>query len=160
MRNFLVLGLGNLLMSDDAAGLHAVYALQKTYPDAVNFRILDGGTLGLDLLGPIAWADQLLILDAVDVAAAPGAVVRVEGDDIDSVFASKLSPHQMGLRDILAAAELCGDRPADLVLLGIQAESISMSMDLSPAVRTGLERLVGVAAEMIDGFLSTCHAPS
>ena len=67
MSNFLVLGLGNLLMNDDAAGLHAVYALQERYPNRENFQIIDGGTLGLDLLGYVAWADKLLLLDAIDI---------------------------------------------------------------------------------------------
>ncbi len=155
MKKLLVLGLGNLLMNDDGAGLHAVYSLRKRYRNSATLCIMDGGTLGLDLLGHIAWADHLLLLDAVDVGLEPGTVVRIAGEAIDGVFAEKLSPHQMGVRDILAAAELIGDRPEQVDLLGIQAGSIAMEMSLSDSVRTSLDRLVEEAAAMIDLFLGT-----
>jgi len=153
MQKLLVLGLGNLLMNDDGAGLHAVYSLQQTYRNSAGLRIMDGGTLGLDLLGDIAWADRLLLLDAVDMGVAPGTVVLIEGQDIDAVFAEKLSPHQMGVRDILAAAELIGDRPEQVSLLGIQADSIAMEMSLSDPVSLNLPRLTQEAARIIDRFL-------
>ena len=153
LKKLLVLGLGNLLMNDDGAGLHAVYSLQCAYQDCAALRIMDGGTLGLDLLGDIAWADYLLLLDAIDIGAAPGSVVMIEGQDIDGVFADNLSPHQMGVRDILAAAELIGDRPEQVSMLGIQAESIAMEMSLSPAVRSNLPKLTQEAVKIIDQFL-------
>ena len=142
-------------MNDDAAGLHAVYALQERYPNSDHFLILDGGTLGLDLLGYIEWADKLLILDAVDINAEPGTVAVIAGDDIDTIFATKLSPHQMGLKDLLAAAELNGDKPGDITLLGIQAENINMEMKLSPHVQAGLVKFVSEASLLIDQFVSS-----
>ena len=157
--NLLVLGLGNLLMNDDAAGLHAVYALQERYSNSDHFLILDGGTLGLDLLGYLEWADKLLILDAIDINAEPGAVALIEGDDIDTIFETKLSPHQMGLKDLLAAAELNDDRPGEITLLGIQAKSINMEMQLTPQVQVGLTKLVSEASLFIDDFFANCTAP-
>lgn len=155
MSNFLVLGLGNLLMNDDAAGLRAVYALQERYPDRDNFQIVDGGTLGLDLLGHVAWADKLLLLDALNIDAAPGTVARIAGDDITPVFSQRVSPHQVNLKDLLEAAELIGDRPSDVELLGIQYDNINMEMILSPAVEQGLPKLIAAAAERIEVFLSS-----
>lgn len=159
MGNFLVLGLGNLLMNDDAAGLHAAYALQERYPDREHFQIVDGGTLGLDLLSHVAWADKLLLLDAININLAPGTVALIAGEDINPVFSQRVSPHQMGLKDLLEAAELIGDRPADVELLGIQYDNINMEMTLSPAVEQGLPKLITAAAERIEAFLSCqpCH---
>ncbi len=154
MSNFLVLGLGNLLMNDDAAGLRAVYALQERYPDRTNFQIVDGGTLGLDLLGHVAWADQLLLIDAININAAPGTVAQIAGADIAPVFSQRVSPHQVNLIDLLEAAELIGDRPPDVELLGIQYENINMEMTLSPSVEQGLPKLIAAAAERIEAFLS------
>ncbi len=153
MSNFLVLGLGNLLMNDDAAGLHAVYALQERYPNRENFQIIDGGTLGLDLLGYVAWADKLLLLDAIDIKNVPGTVALIDGDDIAPIFSQRVSPHQVNLKDLLEAAELIGDRPDDVELLGIQYENVHMEMTLSPAVEQGLPKLIAEAAKRIDQFL-------
>lgn len=153
MTNFLVLGLGNLLMNDDAAGLHAAYALQKRYPDSDNFQIVDGGTLGLDLLGHVAWADRLLLLDAINIGEAPGTVALIAGEDINPIFSQRISPHQVNLKDLLEAAELIGDRPNEIELLGIQYENIQMEMSLSPAVEKALSKLIVEAAKRIDQFL-------
>lgn len=153
MTNFLVLGLGNLLMNDDAAGLKTIYALREHYQERPGMQLLDGGTLGLDLLTYVEWADKLLLIDAIDLGIAPGSVVLLEGDDIDPVLESKVSPHQLGLGDLLAAAELMGNRPAEVTLLGIQYASINMEMTLSPAVAGGLAKLTAEAAQRIDNHL-------
>lgn len=151
--NFLGLGLGNLLMNDDAAGLKVIYSLQDDYPTRPDFQLIDGGTLGLDLLHYIEWADRLLLLDAIDIGAEPGTVALIEGDDINAVLESKVSPHQVGMSDLLAAAELIDDRPRDVTLLGIQFSSIAMEMTLSPAVEAGLSKMIGAAKDIIDTHL-------
>jgi len=155
MSNFLVLGLGNLLMNDDAAGLRAAYALQERYPGRDNFQIVDGGTLGLDLLGHVAWADKLLLLDAININEPAGTVALISGEDINPIFSQRVSPHQVGLKDLLEAAELIGDRPYDVELLGIQYDNINMEMTLSPTVEQGLPKLIAAAAERIEAFLSS-----
>ncbi len=147
--NFLVLGLGNLLMNDDAAGLQALFELQKRFPNREHFQTFDGGTQGLSLLHIISWADSLLLLDAVNIGEPPGTVVLIEGDDIDTVMESKVSPHQVGLQDLLATAELIGDRPKTVRLIGIQAQSIEMEMELSPAVEQGLAKMISYADQLI-----------
>ena len=152
--NFLVLGLGNLLMNDDAAGLRAIYTLQERYPDRDNFQIVDGGTLGLDLLGHVAWADKLLLVDAININEDPGTVALIAGEDINPIFSQRVSPHQVGLKDLLEAAELIGDRPSDVELLGIQYDNINMEMTLSAPVERGLPKLIAAASERIDAFLS------
>lgn len=159
MSNFLVLGLGNLLMNDDAAGLCALYALQERFADRANLQLVDGGTLGLDLLGHVAWADKLLLLDAIDIREAPGTVALIEGDDIAPVVSQRISPHQVNLKDLLEAAELIGDRPPDVELLGIQYDNINMEMTLSPAVEQGLPKLIAAAAERIEAFLAEQDTP-
>lgn len=141
MRKVLVLGLGNILMNDDAAGVLVAQNLSKKYPDTETMRVMDGGTLGLDLLGYIEWADKLIIVDAVDVGHPAGTVVRIEGDDIDPVFENKLSPHQMGLKDLLGTAVLTGGIPSEIVLFGIQTKSIMMDQELSEEVAANLDKL-------------------
>ncbi|MGC8924523.1 MAG: HyaD/HybD family hydrogenase maturation endopeptidase [Calditerrivibrio sp.] len=138
----LVMGLGNLLMNDDAVGVLAVQELKKLYRDTDTLKIIDGGTLGLDLIHYLEWADKLIIVDGVNLNLPAGTVVRIEGEDINVVFESKLSPHQMGLKDILLAAELIDCRPSDIVLFGIQTKNIDMEMNLSEEVKSNLPKLL------------------
>lgn len=141
----LVLGLGNTVMSDDGAGVRVVNHLAQwhRFPDHVT--LLDGGTLGLDILPRLEGVDRLLVVDAVDSGQIPGCLIRLAGDDVPVALATKLSPHQMGLKDLLAVAELQGILPAEVVLAGVQPGCIEMGMDLSvevDAAITGLAELV------------------
>jgi hydrogenase maturation protease len=141
MKRTLILGLGNILMDDDGAGVVAVNDLKNCLKESENLKIIDGGTLGLDLLHYIQWAEKLIIVDAIDMDFDPGTVIKAEGEDIDPIFESKLSPHQMGLKDILLAAELIDQRPEDIVLFGIQVKSINMNMTLSEEISKNLSKL-------------------
>ena len=138
----LVLGLGNVLMNDDAIGVLAVERLQQEYQFPEGVKVVDGGTLGLDLLPFIEDADQLLIIDALEMKADPGSVFRLEGDEVPRAFASKLSVHQMGLQDLLAVADLQGYAPRELVFWGVQPGSIEMNMELSPPVAAAMDELI------------------
>jgi hydrogenase maturation protease len=104
MGSTLVLGIGNLVMSDDGIGVRVVQELATRYRFPADVGILDGGTLGLDLLPHLEGVERLLIVDAVTTDDGPGCLVRLSGDEIPVVFATKLSPHQMGLQDLLAVA--------------------------------------------------------
>jgi hydrogenase maturation protease len=141
MKRTLILGLGNVLMDDDGAGVVVVNDLKNCLKESEHLKIIDGGTLGLDLLNFIQWAEKLIIVDAIDMDFEPGTVIKAEGEDIDPIFESKLSPHQMGLKDILLAAELLDQRPKDIVLFGIQVKSINMNMTLSDEVSKNLSKL-------------------
>lgn len=144
----MVLGIGNLLMNDDAAGVLVAQELEKEYSGMnENLRIVDGGTLGLDLLPLIEWADKLILVDAVDIELEPGTVVRIEGEDIDPVFESKLSVHQMGMKDLLLTAELTGCRPKEVVFFGVQTENVNFDMQVSESVNRSLGKLTNAVKE-------------
>jgi len=152
--NLLVLGIGNLVMNDDAAGVHVAQELAKKYNNKIDeLLVLDGGTLGLDLLGYIDWADRLVLVDAVDMGLDPGTVVKLEGDDIDVAFENKLSAHQMGMKDMLLTAELMGERPEEVVFYGIQSGSVQMDMELSDAVKNNIPKLISHVEAEITSFL-------
>jgi hydrogenase maturation protease len=138
----LVLGIGNLVMSDDGIGVRVIQKLAACFrfPDGVS--LLDGGTLGLDLLPRLEGVERLLVIDAVDIGKPPGTLARVAGDDVPIVLETKVSPHQMGLKDLLAVAMLQGFAPLEMVLWGVQPEKIEMGMDLSTVVEESLDALV------------------
>ena len=138
----LVLGIGNLVMSDDGIGVRVIQQLSASFrfPDGVD--LLDGGTLGLDLLPRLEGVERLLVVDAVDIGKTPGTLARMSGDDVPIVLETKVSPHQMGLKDLLAVAMLQGFAPLEMVLWGVQPEKIEMGLDLSPAVAGAVDALV------------------
>ncbi len=149
--SILVLGLGNLVMSDDALGSRAIVELERRYRFPEQVALIDGGTLGLDLLPRLEGIDKLLVIDALQMGAAPGAVFRLSGEEVPRAFANKLSVHQMGLQDLLAVAELQGHLPAELVVWGTQSASIEMGMEMSPPVQQAMEEVIaGVVRELTD----------
>ncbi len=139
--SILVLGIGNLVMSDDGIGVRVVQLLAERYRFPAQVTILDGGTLGLDLLPKLEGVERLLVVDAVDTGAPPGTVVRLAGDEVPVALEAKVSPHQMGLKDLLAVAMLQGFAPREMVLWGVQPALIELGMELSPAVADALEPL-------------------
>ena len=147
--SILVMGLGNLVMSDDGLGSRVISELETHFSATSQVALLDGGTLGLDLLPRLEGVDRLLIIDALQMGAEPGTVFRLEGEEVPRAFVNKLSVHQMGLQDLLAVAELQGHLPGELVVIGAQSALIEMGMEFSPPVEAALPRVVAaVLAEL------------
>jgi hydrogenase maturation protease len=143
MADTLVLGLGNILLGDEGVGVRVVERLLARYDLPKGVRAMDGGTLGLDLLPYLQDAGRLLVVDAVQAHQPPGTLIRLRGQEIPIFLdAARVSPHQDGLHDLLAAAMLKGYLPEDVVLWGVQAESLGVGLDLSPSVAARVDELV------------------
>lgn len=148
MAKNLVLGVGNLLLSDEGVGIHAVRRLVETGALPEDVEIVDGGTAGLSLLVYLEGVDRLVIIDAVETGGPPGTMVRLAGDQVPAYMAQKVSPHEITLPDFLAAARLRDLYPKEVVIWGVQPGSLEVGVELTPDLAAGLERLVGcVAAE-------------
>ncbi len=150
--NILVLGIGNVLLSDEGIGVRAIDELQKHYRFSEDVELLDGGTSGIELLPYIQHRDYLVIIDAIKSGHAPGTILRVEGDDVPARFRTRISPHQIGLSDLLATAEISGNMPKNLVLFGIEPKSMELNLELSQEVQDGLDRLLEVVIEELRGL--------
>lgn len=153
-----VIGLGNPLMGDDGLGLAVLDELRSGYtlPDAV--ELVDGGTWGMNLLPVIEDADELILIDAIDVAAKPGTLVRLEHHQLPRYLATKISPHQVDLRDVLALAELRGTLPPDTVALGLQPASIELRNSLSDLLRLRVESLADAVIQELARRGYAAHA--
>ena len=148
----LVLGLGNSIMTDDGFGVEVVNTLASRYHFQDEVTLLDGGTLGLDLLPRLEGVESLLIIDALDMRDEPGRIFRLEGAEVPKAFASKLSVHQMGLQDLLAVAELQGHVPRRLVVWGVQPACIEMGTELTAAVQAAVATVVDKVLEELQGW--------
>jgi hydrogenase maturation protease len=135
MADALVLGLGNILLGDEGLGVRVVERLQEQYDFSKEVQVMDGGTLGLDLLPYVQDTSRLLVVDAVQANEPPGTLVRLASGEIPIFLdACKVSAHQEGLQDLLAVAALKGYLPRDVVFWGVQINSLRVGLELSPVV--------------------------
>jgi hydrogenase maturation protease len=142
----IVLGIGNVLLGDEAVGVRAVEALEAhALPPEV--QVVDGGTCGMELLDQLADADLLIVVDAVLAGKQPGELVRLAGDEVPVFFRSKLSPHQVGLPDVMASLEFCGHKPKELVVIGVQPASFELSLDMTPLIAARVPQLVAAVLD-------------
>ncbi|WP_027186516.1 HyaD/HybD family hydrogenase maturation endopeptidase [Desulfovibrio inopinatus] len=118
-KKILVLGVGNILYTDEGVGVACVNALQEAYEFSDNITLLDGGTLGMRLMEYLLECDVAIVLDAVLCDDEPGTIYRLTGDDLRKSLAFKDSMHQSDLVDTLISCELIGKRP-DCVVIGIE----------------------------------------
>ncbi len=143
-----LLGLGNLMRTDDAVGMLTLRHLTEDdrLPEAV--RVIEGETLGLDLLHKVDGISHLLALDAVDTGVAAGTLVRFAGKDLADLPISK-SVHLLGFSDLINVLLLMGAALVEVVLLGVQPESTDWGTVLTPAVEAAQTRLVEAALDQI-----------
>ena len=145
----IVLGVGNILLSDEGIGVRAIEKLQQEFNLPPEVVIVDGGTTGMEMLEDLSNADHIIIIDAVRSGKAPASLVRLAGDQVPVFFKTKLSPHQIGLSDVLATLELIGEQPGGITVIGVEPVSLETAMQLSPQVEARLPELVAmVIAEL------------
>jgi hydrogenase maturation protease len=143
----LVLGLGNVLLRDEAIGVWVADRLARRFELPEDVTVLEGGTLGLDLLPRLDGVERLLLVDAVRLGRVPGAIVRLQGDEVPAALGVKISPHQIGLADLLGTARLMGRDPVQLVLWGMKPERLDPGTGFSPRVAQALPRLLACVLE-------------
>jgi len=145
-----VIGLGNPLMTDDGLGLAALERLRASYEIAPGVDLVDGGTWGMNLLPVIEDAGSVILIDAIHTGAAPGTPVRIERARLPRYLSTKISPHQVDLRDVLALAELRGTLPEHTVALGLQPERVELGNTLSDLLRCRLDDLVAMVVQELE----------
>ena len=142
-----VLGVGNIILSDEAAGVRAVEALERGWLLPQNVMAIDGGTSGMEMIEDLSAVDLLIVLDVVKTGAAPGTVVKISGDEIPVFFRNKLSPHQIALPDVLASLELLDAMPKEIMVLGVEFISLELGLEMTPTIAEKVPVLAAMAAD-------------
>ena len=143
-----MLGIGNVLWADDGFGVRAVEALHAAYEMAAGVELLDGGTQGLNLLGPVLGHAAVLVFDALDFGLPPGSLRVLRGREVPAWSATKVSLHQQSFQELLAIADLEGRFPPRLTLIGVQPQRLDdFGGSLSVPVRARLPQAVELAAQ-------------
>ncbi len=152
----MVVGVGNTILSDDGLGVHAARLLQSDPRVPAGVEILDGGTLGLELVPYVSDASRILFLDAVDSGSSPGTYVRMTGGELLGLSGG-FSVHQLGIADLIAVLALASTKPQDIVVLGVQPANTDWGTSLSPAVEATLTHLVEAALIQLRQWQESAH---
>lgn len=139
-----VIGVGNTILSDEGVGVHAARLLQSDPRVPAGVTILDGGTIGLELIPYASDASRVLLLDAMNSGKAPGTLARMTGRDLLGTTGG-WSAHQLGVADLIAALFLVSTLPQEIVVLGVQPANTDWGTSLSPEVEAALVPLVDAA---------------
>ncbi|AKL15139.1 TPA: HyaD/HybD family hydrogenase maturation endopeptidase [Kluyvera intermedia] len=138
--SILVLGVGNILLSDEGIGVRVIEALEQRYVLPDNVDVLDGGTAGMELLEAMASRTHLIIADAiVSRKSEPGELLILRDEEVPVLFNNKISPHQLGLSDVLSALRFTGEFPDKITLVGVIPHSLEPNIGLTPTVEASLE---------------------
>lgn len=146
-----VLGLGNILMGDDAVGPYVLELLEAELDLPADLELRDLGTPGPELAHIVEGLDALIVIDTVRVRdGAPGEIRLLRRPDIvKGAVPERLSPHDPSLRGALLAAGLLGRSPQEVLLVGIVPGQAELGIGFTPAVQAALPKAVAaVAAEL------------
>jgi hydrogenase maturation protease len=144
----LVLGIGNILLRDEGVGVHVVNRFRDVYTVPEGVALIDGGTMGLDLIPYFEDRTHVIVVDAVCAnGQRPGTIHRFSGSDVMGLLGERISPHQIGLSDLLACIAVGSRLPEQLVLLGIVPESLETGLEMTATVQGNLDKMVGVLRE-------------
>lgn len=147
--HIMIMGVGCILFTDEGFGVRVVERLQADYEFPENVSLVDGGVLGIHLLGVIAQADHLIVVDAIRSQGKPGDMYRLYGDQIPARVRAKNSIHQV---DFLEALTLCQvfDRVPDTVIVGVEPVDIETTgIELSSLIQSKVDPAIDmVLAEM------------
>lgn len=146
----MILGVGCLLFSDEGFGIRVIEKLEETYTFPDNVSVVDGGVLGVNLLGVISLADQLIVVDVIRNKGNPGDVYRLTGDQIPERIRAKNSIHQV---DFLEALTLCQalDKVPETVIIGVEPLDIdTLSIELTSVTAAKVAPMVDMVLSELD----------
>lgn len=151
-----ILGLGNILMTDEGVGVHTVNEFEKRYTIPEYVEIIDGGAAGLDLIPFIEGREKVLMVDAVNFDQEPGYIDTLENEAIPVKLATKASMHHLGLMDVLSIVKLSGNYPKEICIIGIQPKSLELGLDMTPEICDKQEALIKRVADKLNEWKIPC----
>ena len=144
-----VLGIGNIILSDEGFGVHVVEYLKKNFTFPENVQLIDGGTLGVELTHFITGTQRLLIIDSIDGGTEGGKIFHLRGEEIKKHFAQKISAHEVGIQDVLTMLELSGKKIPHVELIGAQPFSLEAGTELTPQMSKLVPTFADKAIEIL-----------
>jgi hydrogenase maturation protease len=144
-----VVGLGNLILSDEGVGVHVVRRLDEAYSFPDDVVLIDGGTSAIDLLDQLVEAEHIIFIDAAQTGGPPGSIVALQGARLPVWFRERMSPHQIGLADLLATLSLMDHTPESVTLIGIEPQSMELGTELTPKIDAAADEALAKVLEQL-----------
>lgn len=145
----LVLGIGQSMRADDAAGLETVLLWQACYPQtAVQARVETTELPGVALLDSLAGMEAAILVDAVHSSAIAGTIIRLGQDELASFTPELTSSHGWGVAETLHLGFSLNPSLAEcrITLIGIIGRNFELGAGLSYQVQAALP----IAADMVE----------
>lgn len=157
MEKTVVLGVGNILLSDEGFGVRVAEALSQRFrfPDAV--EVLDGGTLGIELMRFLDGAKRLILIDAIH-GAEPASFRIIHGDDVRLYFQEKVSLHEMGIQEVLASLVVMEKPIEEIVVIGVVPVSLEIGLELTPLVAARIDEATDSVIRQLHDWGLECSA--
>jgi hydrogenase maturation protease len=150
-----VLSVGNTIMGDDGVGPAILAQVMADRGHDPHITYVEGGVRGLLNLPDVQDAHWLILLDAIADPAPPGTILHLNGAELPHRLSSKkVSPHQVGLLDLLTSARLIGDEPDRVEVVGVVPDQVDLSLELSPAVAAAVPEAAKLVSSILDGWLA------
>jgi len=151
-RKTLILGIGNVLLRDEGAGVFAIRLLADLAAQRDDIELMDGGTLSFSLAGAIEDTDNLIVIDAAQYDGEPGTTKVFVGEQMDEFIGSnrKCSVHEVSLIDLMAIALLAGQLPRQRALIGIQPQTIEWGDTPSQSVSAAINLACDQAMQLVE----------
>jgi len=148
----LILGIGNVLLQDEGAGVHAIRMLAERVAERDDIELMDGGTLSFSLAGAIEDAEHLIVIDAAQYDGEPGTTKVFVGEQMDAFIGSnrKCSVHEVSLIDLMAIALLADQLPQQRALIGIQPHRMAWGETPSPPVFAAIQLACDQALQLVE----------
>lgn len=154
MTKKIVMGIGNILLRDEGFGVKVIEYLRRQVAVPSDVELMDGGTLGLDLVPYLAEAERLIILDCVQGGKEPGTFYDFRGEAVTEYFQQAVSLHDIGIQEVLAVLKVIGAPLNQVIVLGVQPESLDLGLELSEVVAKQVRPTAETVAEILTSWES------
>lgn len=136
--SIVVLGVGNILLTDEGLGVHVVEDLKANYTFTPQISLIDGGTMGMELLTYMRGMKKILLIDAVNGGEAPGIIYEFPHRELEQYFTDHISVHEVGMQDILRIRAIQENPLEDAIVIGVEPESLDVGFEPSAPVQKAL----------------------
>ena len=156
-QQIIILGVGNILFTDEGFGIRVVEKLNRLYEFPDNVSLVDGGVQGLNLLGVMFEANYLIVVDAIKNKGNPGSLYRLKGDAIPQGIRAKNSLHQVDLLEALTLFRAL-DKVPETVILGVEPKDIETPcVELTPTTRVKVDQVMDMVLSELERLGASYH---
>lgn len=150
--SIVVLGVGNILLTDEGLGVHVVEDLKANYTFTPQVTLIDGGTMGMELLTYMRGMKKILLIDAINGGKNPGTVYEFPHRELEQYFTDHISVHEVGMQDILRIRAIQENPLEDAIVIGVEPESLEIGFEPSKAVQQALPEVKARVLSVLRGW--------